>query len=142
MQTFISKNKVFFIGLAAAIAVVLQQFVGQVIVDYKVIGYAVGMATLSYVANQWRGQGITILGVLGTLSGTFYAISSTGTFTWGQFIVSSMLALLFAVAPPPKPATYEQNTAIVAAKKEPPLKGVKDNTTLPIGINIGGTKKK
>jgi uncharacterized membrane protein len=134
MQTFFLKNKVFLIGLAGAITVVLQQFVGQLTVDWKVVGYAVGMAVLSYISNQWRGQGVTILGIFGTLAGTFYAISSTGTFTWGQFIVSSMFAMLAAVAPPPKPLSYEQNATIVAAKTEPPVAEVKDNTVLPVGI--------
>ena len=133
MQTFFLKNKVFLIGLAGAITIVLQQYLGQAIVDYKVIGLAVGMAVLSYVANQWRGQGVTILGILGILAGTFVAIQQTGTFTWNQFILSSMFALLAAVAPPPKPASYEKNAFVVQAKEEPPLSQVKDDTVLPIG---------
>ena len=134
MQTFFLKNKVFLIGLAGAVTVVLQQFLGQPTVDYKVIGYAVGMAVLSYVANQWRGQAATVLGVLGTLAGTFVAIQQTGTFTWNQFIISAVAALLAAVASPPKPLTYEQNATIVAAKTEPPVAEVKDTTSPPIGI--------
>lgn len=135
MQTFILKNKVFLIGLAASICVVLQQFLGQPDIDYKVIGFAALMAILSYVANQWRGQGVTILGVVGTLAGTFVSINSTGHFTWNQFIISAVAALLSAVAPPPKPATYEKNVAIVEAKEIPPVEQVKDKTSPPVGLS-------
>jgi hypothetical protein len=117
-QSFLEKNKVFLIGLAAAIAVTIQQFLGTVEVNWRVIGYAAGMAALSYIANQWRGQGVTILGIVGTLAGTFVAIHNTGTFTWNQFILSAIAALLAAVAPPPKQKEYEQSPIIIEAKKE------------------------
>lgn len=118
MQQFLDKNKVFLLGLAAAITVVLQQFLGQPEVDWKVVGYAAFMAVLSYIANAWRGQGTTILGILGTLAGTFVAIQQTGSFTWNQFIISSVAAILAAVAPPPKLKEYEESEPIKEAKKE------------------------
>lgn len=118
MKDFILKNKVFLLGLAGAIAVVIQQFLGTPEINWKVVGFAAGMAALSYVANQWRGQGVTILGIIGTLAGTFVAIHNTGNFTWNQFILSSVAALLAAVAPPPKQKEYEKSPTIVEAKKE------------------------
>lgn len=117
-QNFIEKNKVFLLGLAASLTVVLQQFLGTPVINWIAVGYAVGMAALSYVANEWRGQGVTILGILGTLAGTFVLIHNTGTFTWSQFIISSVAAILAAVAPPPKAKEYEKSEVILEAKKE------------------------
>lgn len=118
MKDFLIKNKVFLLGLAAAIAVVVQQFLGTPEINWKVVGFAAGMAALSYVANQWRGQGVSILGIVGTLAGTFVSIHNTGNFTWNQFILASVAALLAAVAPPPKQKEYEKSPTIVEAKKE------------------------
>ena len=132
-QTFIQKNKVFLLGLLSAIALTVQQFATQPEVDYKVIGYAAIMAILSFIANQWRGQGVTVMGIIGTLAGAFVTIQSTGHFTWNQFILSAIAALLAAVAPPPKPLSYEHNDNIVAAKEVPPVADVKDNSSLPVG---------
>ncbi len=108
MEKFLSKNKVFLLGLAASIGVALQQLLGKPDVDYKVLGYAALMAVLSYVANQWRGQGITIVGIIGTLAYTYVSINETGNFTWMQFIIAGVASMLSAVAPPPKPDTYEK----------------------------------
>jgi hypothetical protein len=118
---FLLKYKVFLSGLLGAIGVSLQELLTTTsgTVDWKVYGYALLMAILSYFANQWRGQGITVLGILGTLSGVFVATQQAGGFTWSQFIILSIAALLSAVAPPAKPATYENNKTIVDAKKIP-----------------------
>lgn len=138
-KDFLIKNKVFLLGFAAAIAVALQQFLGNAVVDYKVVGFAALMAALSYVANQWRGQGVTIFGILGTLAGTYVSIYSTGHFTWNQFILSAVAAVLSAVAPPPKPATYEKDANIVEAKQIPPVDQKIDDTKLPLGIKDNST---
>jgi hypothetical protein len=118
---FLLKYKVFLLGLLGAIGVSLQELLttNAGTVDFKVYGFALLMAILSYVANQWRGQGVTILGVLGTLSGVFVSMQQVGGFTWSQFIVLSLAAILSAVASPAKPATYENNKTIVDAKKVP-----------------------
>lgn len=118
MKDFIIKNKVFLSGLAAAIAVVVQQFLGTPEINWKAVGFAAGMAVLSYIANQWRGQGVSILGIVGTLAGTFVSVHNTGNFTWNQFILASVAALLAAVAPPPKQKEYEKSATIEEAKKE------------------------
>jgi hypothetical protein len=118
---FLLKYKVFLLGLLGAIGVSLQELLttNAGTVDFKVYGFALLMAILSYFANQWRGQGVTILGVLGTLSGVFVSMQQVGGFTWSQFIVLSLAAILSAVASPAKPATYENNKTIVDAKKIP-----------------------
>ena len=129
---WINKNKVFLLGLLGSIAVVIQQFTLEPTVDWKAVGFAVLMATLSYFANAWRGQGVSLLGILGTLAGVFVSMQTTGHFTWNQFIVSVIAALLSAVAPPPKLATYETNSNIVEAKQQPPVEQVKDTSpTIP-----------
>lgn len=117
-QTFIERNKVFLIGLAASLAVILQQFLATPEVNWRAVGIAAGIGILSYVANEWRGQGITILGVISTLAGTFVSIHNTGNFSWNQFLLAAGVALLSAVAPPPKLKEYENSAPIVEAKKE------------------------
>lgn len=112
------KNKVLLMGLLGAIAVAIQGFTAQAEVQWRAVGFAVLMAGLSYIANEWRGQGVTILGISGTLAYTFVQLNQTGTFTWNQFILMSIAAILAAVAPPPKPAIYEENPAIKRAKQE------------------------
>lgn len=118
MNNFFQKNKVFLLGMLGSVAVVLQQFIQQPIIDWKVVGFACFMTILSYVANAWRGQGTSILGILGTLAGTVVSVNQTGHFTWNQFLLSVSIAILAAVAPPPKSKEYENSTTIVAAKQE------------------------
>lgn len=103
MNKLLSKNWVFISGLLASLAVALQQFIVPGPVEWKAVGYAAMMAVLSYLANQWRGQGVSFTGIVGTLAYTFVTISSAGTFSWGQFILSGIVAVLSAVAPPAKP---------------------------------------
>src|SRR5579872_1891416 len=117
MKQFLMDNKVFLTGLLGAIAVALQQFLGQATIDWKVVGYAALMAVLSYIANTWRGQGPTILGIIGTLAGTFVTVGQTGNFTWNQFIISAIAAILASVAPPPKDKSYEKTPVIANAKE-------------------------
>lgn len=117
MLEFFEKNKVFFLGLLAAIAVAIKAFVGQPEIQWKAVIFAVLMAVLSFIANEWRGQGVTILGIVGTLAYTFVQLNQTGNFTWSQFILMSIAAILSAVAPPAKPLTYEHDPTIEKAKE-------------------------
>lgn len=134
IQAFFVKYKVFLTGLAGAIALSINQLLSSTghSQDLQVYLYAAGMAVLSYVATQWRGQGVTILGVIGTLSGVFVTMHESGTFTWTQFGLYGTVALLALVSPPPKPLSYEHNESIVTAKTLP-SETVKDTSQLPIG---------
>jgi hypothetical protein len=114
--TWIKDNKVFFLGLLGAIAVALQQFIGTPTIDWLTVGYAVGIAGLSYIANQWRGQGMTILGIIGTLAWTFVETWQGGKIDWKQLIIMSVVAILTAVSPSAKPKTYEKPTEKTADK--------------------------
>lgn len=117
MNNFFSKNKVFLLGLLSAIAVVLQQY-NTPNPDYKAIGLACGLAVLSYIANAWRGQGVTILGIVGIMAGVFVNSYHAGEhISWTAMIGSFVAAILAAVAPPPKPKTYEEDPNIEAAKQ-------------------------
>lgn len=118
MKQFWEKNKVFILGLLASISVVVQQFAGSAEIEWKAIGYAVLMATLSFVANKWRGEYVTITGIVGTLAGVLVLTLQTGKFTWSQFILSAVAALLAAVAPPPKSIEYERSPVIEKAKAQ------------------------
>lgn len=102
MKFLISKNKVFILGLLAAISVVLQEFVGQPTIDPKVLLFAVLMALLAYLANQWRGQGLSIAGIVGNLAGVFITVHETGNFTWVQFLLQGIIALIAVASTPPE----------------------------------------
>lgn len=119
-KTFWDKNKVFILGLLASIAVVLQQFVGQPDSDvkWKAVGFAVMMAILSYLARNWRGQGISIIGIIGNLAGVFVTIHETGQFSWIQFILQGSIAIIAAAGADPKSRGYENTPVIKDAKKE------------------------
>ncbi len=118
MEQFWSKNKVFITGLIAAIIAVLTPFIERNEINWKVTGYAVAMAALAYIANQWRGQYVTITGVIGTLAAATYAAMSTGVFTWSQFMLYLVVAIGTAVAPPPKSRGYEKSAVIEKAKAQ------------------------
>ena len=123
MQTikdFITKNWVFISGLLAAIAVVLQQFLTQTTIEIIPVLIAVGIAILSYIANEWRGKGVTVLGIIGTLAYVFVQVftGSGGKIDWKQLILLFLLAIITAVCPPPKPNTYEKSAVITEAKDQ------------------------
>lgn len=118
MKSFWNSNKVFILGLLGAIAVSVQEFATQPEVDWKVVGFAALMAVLSYFAKEWRGQGVSITGIVGTLAATFLTVHQTGNFTWLQFTTSAILAVLAAAGADPKSRGYEASHNIVEAKKE------------------------
>lgn len=107
MKSFIGKNQVLLSALISALVIVLQQAMQTKETDWKVIGFAAFISILGVLANQWKGKGITVMGIVATLAGTFTTIWQTGTFTWNEFILSSIVALLMAVAGSLKPEPHE-----------------------------------
>lgn len=98
MTSIIQKNRVVILAFISAITLVLQQALATNETDWKVIGFAALIALIGTVANQFKGKGLTILGILATLAGSFTTIWETGTFTWNEFILSSIVAVLLAAA--------------------------------------------
>lgn len=119
MKAFFLKNKVFLLGLLSAIAVVWQE-AASVTVDYKAIALASGLAVLSFIANAWRGAGITITGIIGILATVFINNYTAGAhINWMQVIGAFITAILAAVALPPKQSSYEKDATIEHAKDNP-----------------------
>lgn len=126
-QTWFGRNKVLFLGLLAAISVAITPFVqtGNVgtTVTWTAVGYAVLLATLSFLGNAWRGQGATILGLVGTAMATIYNLLTSGTdINVNQFvmqvILQTFIAMVAAATSDPKSRGYEHSHTIVEAKKE------------------------
>lgn len=117
-MNFWNKNKVFILGLVGAVVVAIQEFTTQPEVDWKVLGFAALMAVLSYFAKEWRGQGVSITGIVGTLAATFLTVHQTGSFTWLQFATQAILAILAASGADPKSRGYEATPTIQNAKAQ------------------------
>lgn len=96
MKQFLADNKVMIISLLMAIVMVVQQALTNTSWDWLAIGYAGGIAILGVIANAWKGQGFTILGIIGTVAYAFVDILNGGHFTWKQLILSAMLAIITA----------------------------------------------
>lgn len=99
MKNFISKNKVLFAALVSALILVLQQAMTSQATDWKAIGWAALIALLGVIGNQWKGKGISVTGIIGTLAYNFTTIyQSGGKFSWDQFILTSVIALLMVLS--------------------------------------------
>lgn len=86
-------------GIAGAIALVLQQFLSQPEVDIKVILLAVLMAILGYLGTTLKGKGLTLSGIIGVVSYAAYTVYNSGSFSWGQFALTAIIAVLALIAP-------------------------------------------
>lgn len=121
MKKFLQDNQILLTGLITAIIVALQQFIGNTNpVDWKVVGFAVLIAASSWAGNNLRGKGVSVLGIIGVAG---YAVSTTainGHIDLNQLILAFVIAAGALIAPPAKPASYETNPTIVAAKTLPP----------------------
>ncbi len=118
MKAFWDKNKVFFIGLAGALLISLQQFAMVTKVEWPVLGLALGIAGISFIAKNWRGQGMSIIGILGNVGWAFMTVYDTGHFNLSQFFIQIALTFGFAAMPDQKSRGYESAEAIKAAKVE------------------------
>lgn len=97
IEAFFAGNKVFVLGSLSAIGVALQQFLGSATVDYKVIGFAALIAVLSYLAKSLTGAVASIIGVIGSAVLTISQVASGGHVSWGQLILSTVVALIGVV---------------------------------------------
>lgn len=103
MKYFIQKNYVFISAIVSALILTLQQFIGTTSIDWPAIAYAAFVAIVGTVANEWKGKGITIAGIIGTVANTFITVENTGNFTWDQFMLSVLVAVLTAFVTSLKP---------------------------------------
>lgn len=104
-MNFIQKNKVLLAAIASALILTLQQFVGKE-VEWRAIGFACLLTVLGVIGRSWRGQGLSITGIIGNMAFAFVTIWETGTFTWHDFVLQSAIAILAVFAPTlqPEPA--------------------------------------
>lgn len=119
-QTFWDKYKVFILGLIGAAAIAVQPFVLNTTeeIKWQAVGTAAGLAVLSFIAKEWRGQGMTIIGIIGVSADTIYNLIDSGTFSWQRAILSVIIAIAFAAMPDPKSRGYENSSTIKEAKRE------------------------
>ena len=92
MKTWLNTNKVFFTGLAGALLLVAQQFLDAGPIQWPVMLFALLMAGLGYVANQFKTKGLTLLGLIGTMAYVFVTEYKGGKIEWEK------MATLFAIA--------------------------------------------
>ena len=118
MKPFWDKHKVFIVGLLSAVALALNELMTSGEVSAKILAYAGFIAALSYLSKNLRGQWATITGIVLTALATYIEQERMGTVTWRQIILQATIALLAAIAPPPKSIEYEKSPTIVQAKEE------------------------
>jgi hypothetical protein len=119
-QNFWQQYQVLLTGLIGAIAVTLQQFLGTATtpVDWKVIGFAVFLAVASWAANNLRGKGVSVIGIIGVAGYAISSVAVNGKIDLNQLILAFLIGLGAMIAPPAKSAAYEQSATIVAAKQQ------------------------
>jgi len=124
-QSFWNKNKVFILGLMSALAMAVTPFIQEghqsEAVKWTTVGYAALIATLSYFAKNWRGQGLSIFGVIGSAAGVIGNLLASGsslndqTF-YVQLVLQTFVGVIAAAGSDPKGRMYEQQPAIRDAK--------------------------
>lgn len=104
---FIQNNRVLLVAIASALILTLQQFAGKQPIEWKAIGLAALIAVLGVIGRSWKGQGLSITGIVGNMAYAFVTIWETGTFTWHEFVLQSLIAILAVFAPTlqPEPET-------------------------------------
>lgn len=98
MKTFLQKNYVLVAGIIAALVLTLQQFLGKGAIDAKALGLSALVAVIGVIANQWKGKGVTITGIIGNVAYSFVSIYNTGTFSWTEFGITAGLTILLALS--------------------------------------------
>jgi hypothetical protein len=115
MKQFISRNRVLFAGIVSAVTLVLQQCARSGQTSFKVLSFAVLITVIGVIANQWRGKGVTILGIVATLCTVFQTIWSTGRFTWNEFLLNAAIAVLAMFSGGLNAGKQEQPTLVTNA---------------------------
>jgi len=86
-------------AILGAIALVIQQSMQAGEMDLKVVGFAALIAAIGAASIWLKGKTGTLAAIIGTVGYTFYNIWQSGTFTWNEFILTSVLAVITLIAP-------------------------------------------
>lgn len=116
-------NKVPIFGALSAGVMIFQQAVASARsanekLNWIVIGYAVGVGIISFIARNWRGQSASLTGIIVNTAIAFMTVYETGHFTLEQFLAQLGAVLAMAFLPDPKSRGYEQTDTIRDAKIE------------------------
>ncbi|GAA4328628.1 hypothetical protein [Flaviaesturariibacter amylovorans] len=123
MKSFIQRNQVLLSAVLSAVVLTLQQLLTQKETSLKVVGFAVFIAVLGAIANQWKGRGVTVTGILGTLAGVVTNVHQSGSFTWNELVLSALVALLTAASSSLRPERHPRSAR--ASGPRPVLHGPK-----------------
>jgi hypothetical protein len=117
-QNWFYQNKVVIVGLLTAVLLAVQEAMKAGESSTKVFVFAGILAAISFLANNLRGQVATIIGIVGTAVSTYVTMDQTGSVSWSQIVLQTMLALLAVFAPPAKSKGYEYTQTIQQAKTQ------------------------
>lgn len=119
LKTVFDNNKVVIFGLISAVCIALVPYLETDKIEPLVLAYAAVIAVGSYVANNLRGQWVTIAGVVITSAANVLDILHRG----GDIDIYRLLLTLavnigLTAAGPFKSRGYERTAVIQAAKKQ------------------------
>jgi hypothetical protein len=119
-KTLWDKHKVFILSLLAAVATALTPLTVQMDseVTYKMIGFAAFQAGLGFIAQKWRGQGLTMFGIIGNTAGVISQALEYGEIRTPILALQVFIAIITAVSSDPKSRGYEKSDVITQAKIE------------------------
>lgn len=86
-------------AIIGAIALIVQQALQSGQTSLKVVGFAALIAAIGAASVWLKGKGATLAGIIGTVGFTFYTVWESGNFTWNEFILTSVLAVISLFAP-------------------------------------------
>jgi peptidoglycan/LPS O-acetylase OafA/YrhL len=111
IETFLSGNKVFILGLLGAIVTALQQFTSPT-VNWEVVAFAAAIAGLSYASKTISGKAGSLIGVLGGAIATISTVSSGAVVHWQQLLLTTLVAAGFVVSGGASSTTSASNLPI------------------------------
>lgn len=118
LKNFWSANKVFILGCLYAALMGVQEFFLDPSIDWKAVGLAFFVASLSYLAKNWRGQAASMVGVIANSLISFATAQGDAPMTFSQLAGQIGMAVAFFFLSDPKSRGYEHADAIKNAKIE------------------------
>lgn len=120
IKTFWDTHKVFILALFAAVVTGITPLTVPMDqeVTFKMIGFAALQAALGFIAQKWRGQGMTIFGIIGNTAGIVSQAITYGEIKTPVLALQVFIAIITAVMSDPKSRGYEKSDIITQAKIE------------------------